>query len=97
MSIVFAPLVETFLLVKLVQILKRRISSTWLLCAVCGAIWGVLHGVSAPLWGVSTLFSFIVMTYLFLHYQSISTTAGAVAALTTHVMVNSVAVVTQLI
>ena len=89
--VLFAPIVETLLmggiLFVLTRILHRRL---WVvLCSA--AIWGVLHGLSAVVWGVCIFWTFIVLTCAFLAWRARSFAHAFLVTTAIHALNNAVA------
>ena len=61
-TVLFAPLVETFLLAGVLRLLSMVSANTPFIAAVSGLLWGALHGTRAALWFFGTAWSFFVFS-----------------------------------
>lgn len=90
-AVVFAPVVETFMLAGLLKVL----SSTSLHPAVCAAfsavLWGGLHGLFGALWFFGTVWGFFVFSCGYITWRHTSFRQGFLAASVPHALVNSIA------
>lgn len=90
-AVVFAPVVETFMLAGLLRVL----SFTSLHPAVCAAfsavLWAGLHGLLGALWFFGTVWSFFVYSCGYMTWRKTSLRQGFLAAAIPHALVNSMA------
>ena len=71
--VLVAPILETLLMAPLLALLMRlfRRRRRW---AILGSalVWAVLHGMSAPIWGVCIFWTFVVFSTVFLIWREVS-------------------------
>ncbi len=90
-AVVFAPIVETFLLagaVKLLSVCTTRAAyiATW---SAIG--WGLLHSLFGALWFFGTAWSFFVFTCAYLAWRKVSFGHAFAAAAFPHALINATA------
>lgn len=91
-TIIFAPVVETLLLIFLLRFLQSLRLSDLQACVVSAIIWGIGHAWVHPLAFFGTIWSFFVFNWSFLLWRQRSRAHGYWAAALPHVFVNTVAV-----
>lgn len=92
-TILFAPIVETLLLALGIRILCRFISGAVGVAMISALIWGLLHGMLAPLWFFGTVWSFFVFSCAYLAWRQRSFWHGFSAAALPHSLINLSAMV----
>lgn len=87
-AIIFAPVVETFLLAVGLRLLSGlgRTGS----CVASALVWGVLHGVFAPIRFFGSVWSFFVFGFGYLLWRQRSRKHAFAAAAVPHAIVNTV-------
>ncbi len=91
--IVFAPVVETYMIVCLVWVLAKLNLSHIAICVSSALVWAGLHGLLNPLSSIGTIFSFFIFTHSYLVWKKHSFKRAYLAAALPHVMVNTAVVV----
>lgn len=87
--ILFAPFVETILIVLLIWLVQKFTQNILLVACVVALSISVLHSLSHPFWGLFTFAPFVVFCLGFQVWQKISTSEGAKVAFLTHAFHNS--------
>lgn len=87
-NLVFAPVVETVLLIGFLKILIRIGLREIVAISVSAIVWGVLHGTLEPLRFFGTIWSFAVFGYSYFFWRDWH--KGFAAASITHGLVNAV-------
>ena len=87
--VVFAPLVETAILVVVLRVLSKLPLQPLAVAALAAVLWGGLHGLVFPLWFFGTVWSFFVFSCAYLSWQTHSTKYGFWAAALPHALLNS--------
>ncbi len=87
--ILFAPFVETILIVLLIWLVQKFTQNILLVACVVALSISVLHSLSHPLWGLFTFAPFVVFCLGFQVWQKISTSEGVKVAFLTHAFHNS--------
>lgn len=86
--VIFAPIVETLVLIGGIKILGS-ISSRHAAVAMMSALaWGFFHGIFGALWFFGTVWSFFVFSCAYLAWRSQSFKAGFIAASVPHALIN---------
>jgi hypothetical protein len=86
--VIFAPIVETFVLIGGIKLLEIISSRPVVLAMLSALVWGLLHGSFATLWFFGTVWSFFVFSSAYLAWRSRSFKAGFIAASMPHALVN---------
>lgn len=87
-AVIFAPIVETLVLIGGIKILGS-ISSRPVVVAMMSALaWGFFHGIFGALWFFGTVWSFFVLSCAYLAWRDRSFKAGFIAASVPHALVN---------
>ena len=89
--VIFAPVVETFLLSGLLAFLSMLNKSILVMATISACIWGVLHGLIAPVLFVGSAFPFFVFSCAYLTWRPRSYWHGFAAAALPHAMQNLLA------
>jgi len=92
-TVVVAPLVETFLLALGVAVLAVFLKRAVLVAAVSALLWGALHGLAAPFWFVGATWPFFVYSACFLAWCPGSFRRGLTAAFIPHALNNGAVIV----
>jgi hypothetical protein len=71
MSIVFAPPLETAIMIPLIYLITRVLERPGYTAAVSGALWGLVHGLAQPM-AFLTAWPFFIFTLCFLSWRSSS-------------------------
>ena len=87
-AVVFAPVVETYLLSLVLRGLLRATSSPLLAATASAVVWGALHGAIAPLWFFGSVWSFFVFSCAFIGWQGRSFKQAYLAAAVPHALIN---------
>ncbi|MEQ1516733.1 MAG: CPBP family glutamic-type intramembrane protease [Usitatibacteraceae bacterium] len=96
-TIIFAPVVETFLLAGLVNILSRVTKRPVQIAALSALLWGSFHALFGLLWFFGTVWSFFVFTVAYIVWKKVTFSHGLVAASLPHALVNSSAMLLLLL
>ena len=90
MLVVFAPVVETFIMAALLELMLRlRIPSA--AAVVLSALgWGVAHSLQAPMWGFVIWWPFLIFSTLFVTWRARSVLAALAMASAAHALHNLV-------
>ena len=88
--ILFAPVVETFIMVPPLLLLNRLFGET---AAVVGSalLWGLLHSWAVPIWGLIVWWPFLIFSTIILAWRRISLATGMVLTIAVHALQNGVA------
>jgi hypothetical protein len=89
--VVFAPVAETLLMVPPLLLLNRFLGTA---PAVAGSaiLWGVLHSLTAPTWGLVAWWPFLIFSSILLIWrQKRSLSAGMLVVMAIHALQNGVA------
>lgn len=89
--VVFAPVVESALLLLLLRLLSKTGAPPGLAAAISALIWGGLHGLLYPMWFFGTVWSFFMYSCAALAWWNNSTAHAFWAATLPHAMVNAAA------
>ena len=90
-----APLIETVLLVLLLEVLRLATRRAQIIAAVAALAWGGLHATFYPLWFFGTVWSFYVFSRGYLAWRPVSYKHAFGAAAVPHALVNSSALLMQ--
>jgi len=91
-SVIFSPIVETFLLAGLLKVLSKASSRSAFIAAYAAIIWGGLHGLFGILWFFGTVWSFFVFSCSFISWRKLSFKQAFIAAAAPHALVNFIVV-----
>jgi len=89
--LVFAPVLETLVLIGLLELLGRAGLESRTACVVSALLWGVLHGLLHPMRFFGSVWSFMVFGASYLSWRGECPRSGFVAAAGPHLVVNAVA------
>lgn len=92
-NLVFAPVVETMLLIGLLKLLIRIGLREAVAIIVSAILWGALHGTLEPLRFFGSIWSFAVFGYSYFFWHHRQPNRGFVAASVAHGLVNAVATI----
>lgn len=87
-ALIFAPLFETFLLAAGLSLLWRLKPSRPLVASISALLWGLAHGLIAPLSFFGTVWGFFVFSCAYLAWRPTSFGNGYIAAAVPHALVN---------
>lgn len=81
--VVISPIVETLLMAAGIYLTARVVRSPWRVALVTGVLWGGLHSLMAPAWGLIIWWPFFVFACAWITWRRRSWSAafGAVAAI----------------
>ena len=96
-AILFAPVVETALLIGLLKLLVRCGLSETAAVTVSAIIWGLLHGTQHPLRFFGTVWSFAVFGYGYFSWHRRQPRRGFAAASVPHALLNTAVTVAMFI
>jgi len=96
-NLVFAPVVETALMIALLNLFVRVKLSQLISITLSAVIWALLHGTLAPIRFASTIWSFFVFGYVYFLWSSRRPNRGFAAACLTHSYVNVIPTVAMFI
>lgn len=88
--VIFAPAVETALMIPPVMLLKRFFGPT---AAVLGSalLWGILHSLAAPIWGLIVWWPFLIFSTALIVWSRRSLVTAYLIVFSTHALQNLVA------
>jgi hypothetical protein len=86
--VIFAPIVETLVLIGGIKVLELISRRSVVLAMLSALAWGLLHGSLGALWFFGTIWSFFVFSCAYLAWRSRSFQAGFIAASMPHALVN---------
>jgi hypothetical protein len=88
--VLFAPVSETFLMVPPLLLLNRWLGPA---PAIVGsaALWGTLHSMAEPLWGLIIWWPFLVFSAIIIAWRQRDLAGGMVMVIAVHAMQNAVA------
>lgn len=95
--VVVAPLIETFLVIAGLGILRSTGIGFFASAAVSGVAWGMLHGLLMPIRFLGTCFSFFVFSCAYLAWHRQSFRKAYWAATIPHMLINSCGVLAVLV
>ena len=87
-AVLFAPIVETYLLSLLLGALRRPGIHPLFGAVVSAVLWGALHASIAPLWFFGTVWSFFVFSCAFIGWRERSFKQAFAAAAVPHALIN---------
>jgi hypothetical protein len=96
-SVVFAPVVETFILAIVLTWLQRATSNIVRVAVISAVLWGAVHGISGLLaygtpgllWSLGTVWNFFVFSCGFIGWRAHSFWQAYAAAAVPHVLINA--------
>ncbi len=86
--LVLSPWVETLLMWPILWILKRLFRKLHAVALASAVIWGLLHSLMAPAWGLVILWVFFVFSVCFLEWEKKSKGKAIVATASVHMCQN---------
>lgn len=89
MLVVFAPVVETLIMVGPLLILNRLFGPS-AAAALSAAGWGIAHSLQAPMWGLVIWWAFFVFSAIILAWRKKSLITGILIVMCVHAMQNAV-------
>jgi hypothetical protein len=92
-----SPWLETLLMWPVLWILKRLIRNSLGVALVSATLWGCLHSLISPTWGLIVLWPFFVLSLCFLEWQKRSTGRALVVTGLVHTCNNSLPAVAVLL
>lgn len=93
-AIVFAPILETFLLAGMLKLLLSWELSPLRACVTSAVLWGVMHGVKAPVAIFGPTWGFMIFGAGYLLWRPVSFRHAFAAAAVPHAISNTIAVLT---
>lgn len=91
--VLFSPLLETLLMWPIVFVLGLMKRSTWITAILSALLWACLHSLSAPIWGITTFWTFVVFSIAFIEWRKISFSKAYWTTCFIHMFVNLIAFV----
>ena len=95
-TIVFAPVIETFILALLIAFLSLFMSNKLKIAVVCGIAWGFFHAIFGLLWFFGPAWGFFILSCAFLAWREKSFKQAYIAAFIPHVLNNAIMVLVML-
>lgn len=89
--VLFAPIVETMLMVPIIALLKLVISRIYAICATSALIWATIHGLLVPIQAITIFPQFFIFTLAFLVWDKQSRKSAYLVVMSIH-MLNNVTV-----
>ena len=96
-NVLFAPVVETALLIGLLKLLVRCRLSETAAVTVSAIVWGILHGTQHPLRFFGTVWSFAVFGYGYFLWHRRQPRRGFAAASVPHALINTAVTVAMFV
>ena len=93
-SVIFAPVVETYLLALILRGLLKATTRPLLAATASAVVWGAFHGLFAPLWFFGSVWSFFVFSCAFIGWQERSFKQAYIAAAVPHALINLTVIAT---
>jgi hypothetical protein len=90
-AVIFAPIVETFLLAVGIQVIKSFSSNVVRIGLASAGVWGCLHALFGFMWFFGVVWSFFVWSCGYMAWQSVSKRHAFIAAAIPHAAVNALA------
>ena len=91
--VLLAPLLETLIMWPIVSIIQRFIPGQAVVTAiVSAAVWGIFHGIQAPVWGLTVAWSFFIFSLCFVTWKKLSVFWAIGYVTSIHAMQNLLAV-----
>lgn len=88
-SIVFAPIVETFILAYMLTVLSSSSLHRFWVVVIAAICWGCFHAIFGRLWFFGTVWSFFVFSCAYLVWRPVSSQKAFLAAALPHALINS--------
>ena len=85
--VLFAPLVETFIMAAALELLLRFVPPA-LAIALSAIGWGVAHSLAAPVWGLVIWWPFLIFSTLYVTWRNRSVLAALAIVTTVHALQN---------
>lgn len=89
--VLFAPIVETMLMVPIIALLKLVFSRIYAICATSALIWATIHGLLVPIQAITIFPQFFIFTLAFLVWDKQSRKSAYLVVMSIH-MLNNVTV-----
>ena len=91
LAVIIGPILETFLMIPLLLVLDRLFGPG---AAVVGSalLWGVLHSLSAPAWGLIIWWLFLILSIAFLTWRRVGIGKAFLVVFAIHALQNGVGV-----
>lgn len=86
--LILSPWLETLLMWPILWLLQKFMENNVAVAATSAAVWGVLHSLSAPFWGIVIVWPFFVFSLCFLEWRRISIRKAILATGLTHTCQN---------
>jgi len=83
----FSPVVETLMMAGILALLLRWLAA-WQAVIASAAIWGVLHSLASPLWGVVIWWPFLIFSTLYVTWRPRGFWRGVAIVMTVHILQN---------
>lgn len=90
-TILLGPAIETLLLAATIRLLRLWLTQPLHMALASGLVWGVLHGLIAPLWFFAPAWSFVVYATAWMAWRPKGWLFAFIAAATTHALHNAAA------
>ncbi len=87
-TVIFSPVIETFVLAALLNLLLRCRLRQITMAAISGVVWGLLHALMGPLWFFGTAWSFFIFSCAYLGWREQGFRRAYLAAAIPHALVN---------
>ncbi len=88
-----APFLETLIMWPIISLIQRFVTKQVILVSIISAlIWGIFHGVQAPLWGFTVAWSFFIFSLCFVTWKKLSVLKAIAYVTAVHALQNSLAV-----
>lgn len=92
-TVIFAPLVETLMLIGGVKLLSSFLTRPGIIATSSALAWGLFHGMFGLMWFFGTAWSFFVFTCGYLAWRRVSPGHAFAAAALPHALLNALVMV----
>lgn len=86
--LVLSPWIETLLMWPILWLLQKFMQSSVAVAATSAVVWGILHSLASPLWGIVVAWPFFVFSFCFLEWRRKSIGSAVLATGLTHTCQN---------
>lgn len=88
--VILTPIIETLLMWPLIALISLMTKNTWVIAFNSAFAWAVFHSLSAPVWGLSIFWSFVVFSIGFVEWGKKSKVTALWVTCAVHMLQNFV-------
>ncbi|WP_448569755.1 CPBP family glutamic-type intramembrane protease [Thalassotalea ganghwensis] len=88
-AVFFGPVLETILMIPIIYLIRKMTSNILYISIISAFIWGVIHSLQAPLWGIGVFTLFFLMSMSYQYWDKYSRGHALLVVMSIHALNNA--------